>query len=121
MSDYEGVIYREDRGSWAFKIERNGCQELIRAGGFETRGAAKAECERVLRGYDPNAKAVTHYVFSATLELTVDADSFEEARDTADQEYREISAAIDALWYARNGAAYYGCAMTVDLKRPEGA
>lgn len=111
-SEYEGTVYRGSR-DWAFKICRSGCDELDQQDGFATRQDAQAECQLKLATYDPLTKVVNHYKFLASLELTVEGDTLEEARTVADEELRHISESLDALWWSRNGTSRYSVNLTM--------
>lgn len=110
-SEYEGTVYRSSR-EWAFKICRAGCEELMQQDGFATRQDAQAECQRRLAAYDPGAMVINHYKFSASVELTVEGDTLDEARAVAEEELRQISESLDALWWSRNGASRYSLNFT---------
>lgn len=110
-SEYEGTVYRSAR-AWAFKICRAGCDELVQQDDFGTRQDAQAECQRQLVAYDPAAKVINHYKFSASLELTVEGDTLEEATAVAEEELHQISESLDQLWWSRNGASRYSLNFT---------
>lgn len=108
-SVYEGTVYRGSR-DWAFKICRSGYDVLAQQDGFATRQDAQTECRRQLANYDPTAKLINHYTFQATLELTVEGDSLEQAEEEARKRLLRAFEAVDELWWSSDGPNR--CSMT---------
>lgn len=115
-SEFEGTVYHSSR-EWAFKICRSGYDELVQQDGFATRLDAQAECQRQLASYDPKAKVINQYRFVASLELTVEGDTLEQAEAAANEEFLHIFETLDTEWWARGGAGRYG--MTLVRERYE--
>ena len=110
-TEYEGIVYSGLR-EWGFRICRSGYDDLAQQDGFATRLDAQAECRRLLATYDPAAKVLNYYRFSASVEITVEGDTLEEARKVAEEELGHISESLDALWWSRNGPSRYSVTFT---------